>query len=411
MPISLLTLPIRLNRQQLEAKINEQLGPVLHDEYDAARGVHVRAELLAPVGLIVEPDYFAYRVPVRVVVDKNTGFVRGGATGAVQMDLRTDYHIGEDWSIQTSTTLERHEWLEKPKLDVGGLKFGVGWIADQVLPRIKDRLGATIDEQISQTANLRAQIEQVWTQLNQPQPAPGELLAFTEMNPKTLRLSPLENDGENVLATLFISAEPHVFVGTNPPDTPDTPLPAFRTAQDWTDTATDLYLKVDVMLEAATDMGRQQMVGQTIEAGGREITIHDLRLSSSGGRLRVDTTTSGLYKGTVTFLTAPRANAQGNLELDEFDIDLETRNLFFKAAEALFRGPIKRKMHDQVETQLNAQLEEMRRTVRKQLAHQEVAPGVTLKGDLHHLHILSAQVLSDRLRLEVRVAGEVRILV
>ena len=411
MPVSLLTLPIRLNRRQLEAKINEQFGSVLYDEYDEAKGIHTKAELLAPVGLIVEPDYFAYRVPVRVHVQKKTGFIQGAATGAVQMDLRTDYHIGEDWTIKTTTELERHEWLEKPKLNIGGINLGVGWIADQVLPRIKDRLGKTVDEQIAQTAQLREQIEKVWEQLNKPQPAPGELVAFTEINPKTLRLSPLENDGENVLATLFISAEPHVFVGTNPPDSPDTPLPPFRTATDWKDKGTDIYLKVDVLLAAATEMARAQMVGQTIEAAGREITIHDLRLSAQGNRLRVDTSTSGLYKGTVTFLTIPRANAHGNLELDEFDVDLETRNILFRAAEVFFKGPMRRKMHEQVESQLNAQLEEMRRTVRQQLQHQEVAPDVVMQGELHHLQILSAEVLPDRLRLEVRVAGEVKILV
>ena len=411
MQTSILTLPLQLNRQQLEAKINEQLGTVLYDAFDEQRGVHVKAELLAPLGMIVETEYLAYRVPIRITLEKREGFFQGGATGAVQMDLRTDYQIATDWTMQTTTALERYEWLEAPKLNLGGIKLGVQWIADQVLPRVKDRLGKTIDAQIAANAQIREQVEKAWTQMNQPQPAPGEVDAFTEINPLSLGMTPLVNDGENVRGTVLIEAQPKVFVGTTPVDSPDKPLPDLKIVAEPGANDTDLYLRVDVMLATATEMGREQMRGTTIEIPGKDVVVQDLTLTAEGHRLRVDTELRGGYNGRLSFLTRPGASADGNIQLSEFEVEMDTRNVLFRAAGHLFRGTIQRKMHENIEQQLRVQMDTMRSTVREQLRDREVADGVRLRGDLREIRILSADIVEESLRLTVRVLGEVAILV
>ena len=408
--ISILEMPFSLNRDHLEQMVNQQLGTELHNAYDEANGMTVRALLLDPVRFIIETEYIAYRVALDVFVEKNLGFTTAKASGKIMIDLRTDYRITSDWQLTTQTVIERSEWLERPEVNVGGLKIGVKWIGNLVLERTQAKLNATIDEQIQNAFSLHEQINEAWVKLHMPQAADEAINAWVEINPESLGMTPLVNLGDRVRGTVVVHCRPVVYIGEQRPKPSFPPLPDLKTIETVPDAGFQLYVDATVPYEEATRLAGEKVVGTTVEAGGREVTIHGLDLSGSNGMLMVRATLSGAFDGDVFVETRPRFNyATKQLELQNFDIDLKTRNFIHKTLGFLFEKPIEKRMRRTIEEQLAGIPEQVRLALADVLGGTEVAPGVQLVGDLNEVQIVDTLLLPEGIFVKLMIVGKVEI--
>ncbi|MDV7401053.1 DUF4403 family protein, partial [Arthrospira platensis SPKY1] len=86
-------------------------------------------------------------LPLDVHLKKELGFTSARANGELQVRLKTLFHIREDWTVQTYTTLEDHTWLRRPVAQVAGMNIPVGGLTSLILDYSRPRITRAIDEQ------------------------------------------------------------------------------------------------------------------------------------------------------------------------------------------------------------------------------------------------------------------------
>jgi hypothetical protein len=405
-PLSEVRIPIRINLAQLEQRLNTELGEVLFEDEDTdGQGLHLRATRRKPITLYVEEDAIEYVVSMDVWLKKPYRITDVEGTGALEVRMRTNYAIRTDWSFSTSTQILSHQWLEKPKVKVGFLNLPVEFIANKALEKSKALLGQTIDDQISNMLDLRVTIDEAWDQMYQPMLLSNDYPAWMTLQPVNLGMTPLTSDGQEWLSTITVQARPEVFLGSEPNAVMAPQLPPFQ----WQEPSGDgfsVFIRTEVPYDQAEAVARMNLVGETFEQSGKEVTITGIDIFGKGNKIAVEASLEGAFSGVVELLMRPSFDDR----TDAFDIKLEkvevrTGNFLYKSIAWMFKGKIQKELEGQLRQFLNENLQMLHETVEGQMSSENVAEGLHLQGTLSNLALRSALVKTDYLELWIEMNG------
>ena len=405
-PLSVVELPLRISKTDLEDNLNDQLGEELFsDDNLDGEGLEVVAQKTERIELFFSDTTIKFRVPVRLQIQKPVAFTTLGAKGALTMDFETNYQIDSTWALSTKTELLDHLWTEKPKLTIGGVSLPVQFIASQVLTRAKSILAEAIDEQVRANFDLRKEMENAWELMHDPVLLSEEYRTWIILNPKRLEMEPIRTEQDTIKSLIFLESQPQVFIGDKPDKVLPEELPGFTWRQG-SSQGFDINIQTAIPFSEAEAMAKENMIGETYTSGKRSVTVEDLALYGKGNKMVVETTLSGSYKGKVNLVGEPRYNANtGKLKLEDLDVELETRNVLYKTLGWLFKGVFKSQIQSSIDYYLDYYLTYMRESMQEEFTNAELAPGITMAGDLERLEILNTAVNEESIQVLLKMAG------
>ena len=408
---SVINIPVRLNMNELERSLNAQLGDVLYedDSMDAAEGLYIKAEKLDDIKIRIDTQTIRYQLPVKLNVRKDIGFTKVGADGQIKLSFATDFQIQPDWSIATTTEVEKFEWLERPKLSFGGIRLPAQLIGNIVLNRSKEILTKNIDEQIQKNVELKKYVTEAWQQLLTPLEIAPEYSTWLVMNPINLQMSELVGDGDYLTSNIVVEARPEVSIGKAPEaaDLTKTPLPGFAYTEKVLDDFV-LHLSTDIPYTEAERIAKQEMVGQEFKQGGRAVTVQNIDLYGQGNRLVVVTVLTGSYTGEVYLTGKPVYNERKNtIDLEDIEFELNTKSFLARTAGWLLKSNIKKAIRENMNFLLDANLNDIKKQIQEQLENYELAPNITLQGKLKELKIQDAYLTPFSIRVDIGLEGNV----
>ncbi|MFK7936552.1 MAG: DUF4403 family protein [Saprospiraceae bacterium] len=410
---SVINIPIRLNMNELERSLNNAIGETIYedDSMDSAEGLYIKAEKLADVKIKVDTQTIRYQLPISVQIKKDLGFTTVGANGEIELSFATDFTIEKDWQITTTTKVENYDWLKRPRLSFGGLKLPAKMIGDIIIQRSEAVLTKTIDDQIQQNVELRKYISEAWQQLQTPLEIAPEFSSWLVINPGSLKMSPLEGDGDYLTSNIIVEAQPEVLIGQQPvtSNSLQNPLPDFSYSDEVIDDFV-LFLSTDIPYKEAKRIAHEELVGQVFEQGKYQVTIEDIDLYGQGEYLVVGAQLSGSYDGAVYLTGKPVYNKRKNsIDLEDLEFELSTKNFLARTAGWLLKSNIKKRIRENLDFLLDTNLNEIKKQIQTQLDDFAIAPNLNLQGKLKELNIQDVILTPTSIRVDVGLEGNLEV--
>ncbi len=409
--LSIINLPVRVNRQELVRLVNDQAGELLYEDTDPESDLKMRIRKAGLIDIGFSDDTIYYEVPLALWLRQEL-FVGGvEAEGKIRLRFATRWQIDTSWQLSTQTQLEGYEWLDRPRLKVAGMSLPVTTIANLVLNRTGKQLAAQIDTMVQQQLALRQMIEEGWLSLHAPVLMSEEYRTWLLFQPQSIGLTPPRTAPDSLAFEVVVRARPRIYIDSVPPVVRPAPLPPLQ----WVDTSGEdfvLILETSVPFDEAERMANESMKGYEYTFGKRKAVVEEIGLYGKGPRLVVRTRLSGAYNGDVYFLGKPRYNGPRNrIELEDVDFDFGSKRFLMRSAAWLFKGYLRKQVEENLNFYLEYNLEEIKHMIQEELARYELAPGVQLVGDLDELGVQHTWIAPDGIRVQIVLTGRLALLV
>ena len=410
LPVSTLNLPVKISKEGLSEQLNTVLGDTLYmDDNVDGSGLKVVAQKAMDFELDITQEDLIYTVPLKVNIEKKYYVTTLKAEGAISMQFKTSYAIDSTWNLTTKTEVLNHKWTEKPTLKMGGFRLPFEVIANAVIKGTKNYLTGTIDQEVKNNLDLKSQAEAMWADLYKPFLASEEYRTWMILNPISVAVKPISNEMDTISTLLQVEAQPHIILGEQPDSLTPTPLHAFSWLEEEKDHF-DITLVSELPYTEAKVLAADNLIGEKFESGKRFVIVEDIDMFSRGQFLIIKTKLSGSYNGWINLAGRPKIDEETKLiVLDNFDIELDTKNVLHKSAAWIFKGSFKKLVKEEIEANLSYYLNYTKEVLQEELDHVKVQDGVYMDGNLHDLQLINLYLTEDALKTWVGLEGNIKL--
>ncbi len=406
MQTSKLNLPIILYKSELEKKINQQLGEIIYEDNDFSDGLLVKATRRSEITLEIIDNKVTYNVPIDLWIKKDLMITSVDAEGSLDLKFETSYDVKSDWELETKTLLEKYEWTKPPVVKLGVGNLNVTSIANQFIEKAKGPIAASIDEQVENLIDLKAEVYKAWKELQNPILVSTEHKTWLMMNTDSIQLTPLKTVGNLIESTIVVTARPRLVIGKKPIVGPPSQMPSFQYIQSSPLEDFLLFFGSEILFSEAEEIAKKNMLGETYTIGKRKVKVEDISITGRGNKLVVSTTLSGSYKGQVEFTGKPDYNDRKNeIKLKDVDFDFNTKNKLVKTASWLFKGSLKKAIQESLNFHLTENLEVLQTAIEVELKKFELSKGLTIIGDLHELNVSHVYIGTTGINVKIGLKG------
>ena len=404
---SLLNLPIKLYKTELEKTINDQLGEVIYEDNDYSDGLLIKATKQADIALHVSDHKVSYKVPIKLWVKKDVILTNVTAEGALDLEFETAYDIKPDWQLETKTNLTKYEWTQAPVVKLGFGNLNVKSIANQFIDQAAKELTSSIDNQVKQLIDLKSEVAKAWQELQKPILVSKEYNTWLLMNTDSVHLAPLNTVGDMIESTVIITARPRMTLGSQPSASKALPIPNFRYAENANGKDFAIYLGSEIPFSEAERIAKQNMAGETYTYGKRKVKVENVKISGQGNKLAVKTTLSGSYVGDVTLIGRPEYHDRKNeIILKNVDFDFSAKRTLMKTASWLFKSPLKKTIEENLNFHLNENLLSAQKAIETELENFQLGPGIKIISNLEELNVSHVYIDTRGINVKVGLTGE-----
>lgn len=412
---STLSIPVSIPVDEILRSLNKKLsGSALFEDYsyddNGHDGLMMNAWKTEDITLFFAGNTVKYRVPLKLWMKKELVFgTAAEADGELTLNFKTTFNINPDWSLNTQTEVEWHEWISRPKLKTGIGNINVETIANLVLNRSKKTLSKTLDQYVGQQINIRPYVQEAWEAIQQPMLLDESYRMWSKTTPLTIGLTPLTAYNNALQTKIAIECLNDVSFGEKPAFRENSLLPNLTLLTEAPDDF-QMRFATDVPFAEAERLAKNIMIGQVFETGKKKVKVEDLALWGNNDRVVVNTTLSGSFNGHIYFIGRPEFNPLKNqIEVKDLDFQVDTRNFLLRSASWIFQGPIKKKMAASMTFPVGQNIAEIKNSVQQTLSNYQIQPGVTLYGTLDSVFVQDTKVTPIGIRVNLFSTGRVNV--
>jgi hypothetical protein len=325
-----------------------------------------------------------------------------GPMPTVDVSLRTTLALRDDWTIAPRTRPRDVRTgvpckLTEAKVDVTERVRGL-------VQGLLDRAAPQVDEKIREAAALRRRMEDVWSDVQQPIRASGDV--YLLIQPESLSATPPRGQGTTLSTNVSVVVRPRVVVGDKPqieetllpPNAAVTPGRGFEVRL----VAEIPFTEVDSILE-------KKLVGRAFDARGHQVTVIGARLYGSGGRVVLQLRVKGDARGTIYLVGTPRFDpATQVISVPDLDFSVETKDLLPAVADWLLYDQLRDQLRGAAHFELAGRIAKIRGDV-DQAINRNLGRTVRMSGGVDEVRPVGVFVFSRALAAVVDAEGHAQI--
>lgn len=413
--ISTLSIPINIPLNDLVRSLNNSLaGRALYEDYSFTDnnndGLMLNAWKSQDISLSMYGNTLKYRVPLKLWMKKELVFgAAAEAEAELALNFKTVFNINQDWSLNTLTEVEWHEWIKRPVLKTGIGDISVETIANLALNRSKKTLAQALDQYVTQQINLRPYVQSAWSAIQTPVLIDTTYQMWSKTTPVSIGMTPLSSYNDAIQAKIAVECINDVTFGAKPSFRANSILPNLNLISEAPDDFI-MQFATDVPFPEAERLAKNIMVGQVFESGKKKVKVEDILLWGNNDRVVVNTRLSGSFNGNIYFIGKPVFNPKRNMvEVKDLDFHIDTRNFLMRSASWIFSGPIKKKMAAAMVFPLDENISAIKKSAQQTLDYFEIQPGVILKGSIDSVSVQDVHVTPNSLRVNLFSKGKVNV--
>ena len=430
-PISSLTIPIRVNIAALSDQINDLLsstpGPTGiywtsgQERFHGGTiqlGIHRsgNASVITDNGCLVVsvPLELNGRIDWEKRVLRMPVYYHSSIEGSAILRVRACFSVGSDWKLQASLSPD-FSWVKRPMVDIHVLGLPKIDVSRRVEPKLREKL-STFEKVFSNKVSampLRTKIEGAWMKMQLPHQLSQQPLLTLEIEPISVGVGPAVSEGIELVIRPTVTAKVRVHAGAGTKPHQVKPLPA-NTGTLGNDKFA-LSIRVDAPFAELNRLAQTQLVGKPHDLGdGGTVKLNSVSISSLGDKvlMRVDfdakltsipiTNVSGWL-----YLTGrPRYDDRKHLlVVKDIDFDLNTRNILASSAEVLLHEQFRQKLEEKMVFDLSQKIDPIRKRVEAGVKDIKVADGVAFNADVKALDVSDIHIGSDGIGIFFTAGG------
>lgn len=412
---STFNLPVDIDLKKVEKAVNDKFKGLLYED-NKLDDDNMQLKLWKSQNFVfnAKGSQLVYRVPVKIWSKFGWKIERFGitlsdyydVTGEIALKYKSSLVITRDWQIKTSTTSDGYEWITKPTLSVAGVTIPVTTIANIALKSCSGLINTQIDKAISETVNIKKEIENVWITMQEPMNVNKDYNVWLKITPQELYTAPMVFQQNHIILNIGAKAAIETFIGYQPEKTVPRALPKLNFVQK-TDESFILNFSSDITFKQIGEIASKELIGKEFAQGKRKIKILKFDVFGSEGKMMFMTEITGSAKGTIYFTGTPVYNKDSNtIEMKDIDFELNTRNSLINSANWLLHGTFLKLIEPQLKFPIGDQVKSMKETINKELASYKMTDGVTLSGSVDEVSINSFGVVPGALKVIGSVNGK-----
>jgi len=412
---STLTIPVNISMFDMMSGLNARLsGKALYEDFsfadNNADGLMLSIWKSQDISLFLSGNTIKYRVPLKLWMKKELLLgAAAEAEGELALNFKTTFSIKDDWSLNTVTDVEYHEWISRPVLKTGLGNINVETIANLALNRSKRTLSQTLDRVVAQQFSLRPYIQEAWTALQEPILLDSAYQMWVKTTPTSISMTPILSLGDAIRAKIAVECLNDVSFGAKPTFRENSVLPPLRYVEDAPDEF-QVRVATDVPFPEAERLARTMMAGQVFESGKNKVKVEDIQLWGNNDRVVVNSKLSGSFNGNIYFIGRPEYNpVKRQIEVKDLDFHVDTKSLLLRSASWIFQGAIKNQMRKAMEYPLDEDLRMLKTSLQASLANYVIQPGVTLNGTVDSITVENTRVTPTSIRVNLFSKGKVAV--
>lgn len=408
-PMSSLYIPVRITRTDLQRIVNQSVAGLKMDNSQMS-GQDYRWSLAVtrPLAVDLAGQQITSTIPMDVQVSKNLGITSLSANGELEVTFKTQFNIREDWSVQTYTTLERHRWLRQPVARVAGVAIPIAPLTNWLIDYSRKRLTETIDKQIREQIDLRALLSPLWTVLKRPVQLSEAMDLWFRFEPRVAGIEPFRIEGDGLHSAVHMTGISRVKAGGEPALIDVAHQPQFSASRSKNADSLRIVIQTDISYAQAERIAEQKLIGQTFGSGKNQVTVEGIDLFGQGDHLIASVRLKGGYKGQVHLRGKPVLDAgRRNVEMENFDFDVNTRNVLHSSAAWLFKGNIRAALREALVFPLDDNLSEVTKEIDAQINSLKPGPWIRLETPGMALGLNDIRLTEQGMVLDFLLAGKV----
>jgi hypothetical protein len=407
-PLSSLYVPVRISKTDLIRMVNQAVKNLKMDNSNQPKdGYTWSMAITKPLNVDLEGHQILSTIPLDVSVKKDLGITSLRAAGELEVTLRTLFHIREDWTVQTYTTLEKHRWLRKPVARVAGLNLPIGALTDWVIDYSRPKLTSTIDKQIEENVDLRAMLAPLWTVLKRPIQLSESMDLWFRFEPRLAGIEPFTSDKDGLHSAVHLTGLSRIKAGGEPTLIDPDKDPQFGMAGTKKDSLR-MIIHTEIPYAQAERMAEDNLIGQKFGSGKQEVTVEGIDLYGQGEYLIASLFLKGGYKGQVHLRGKPHLNIEKNqIELADFDFDIQTRNILHRSAAWLFKGNIRNALHESLVFPLEDNLGKVTKEINGHINNFKPGPWIRLDTPGLGLDLQEIRLTTEGMMMDFLLSGQV----
>lgn len=409
-PESSLYIPVHISHAYLLQVVNEGIkGIDLNNPDKPVDGMTWTASINRPVALDINGLMIRTTIPLDVFLKKSLGFTSLKANGEWEVTLHTLFNIREDWTLQTHTSIASHKWLRKPVMEVAGISIPASALANWILDYSRTRITTTIDRQLQENFNLKQLLRPAWTAIATPFLISESMGFWFRFEPLAAGLEPFTSDRQGLHSAIHLKGKARISSGRKPGSTTVTEPPRFNQSGANRDSLR-MIIRTEIPWPDAEKIAEDNLVGQVISSGKYKVKIEGIDLHGQQDAIIVSTWLNGDYKGQVFLRGRPAISPEGNrVVLEDFDFDIQTRNVLHRSAAWLFKGNLRNALQKALIFPLTDNLELVRKEIQHTLATTSPADWVRFYPGAFNLNLQALQLTPDGISMDFNLAGKIEV--
>jgi uncharacterized protein DUF4403 len=405
---SVFHLPIKLSKQNIEWTINQLIEGVVYEDSNMDKdNMMIKAVKREAITITFDEKTIQYRVALNIWVKKNIGLATTvEARGDIAVDFSTVYKVNREWQINTETEVSDYEWLKKPKVRVGFFDIPIKSIANKIVERSKNLISESLDLQLANRFNLYKIMTKGWDLLQKPIRVSREYDLWIKVSPGFLSMTPLVIDGDQIQAKVLLKANINAFVGEKPLVQNEVDLPAFNYS-NFADEDFSIELPTFIHYKEIEKLAKQYLIGKTFTSKRRSITVEDISIRGLEEKVLFILRLTGSYNGIINVLGKPVFDKNNTmLEFEEFEFELETKNVLLQSLGWLFYKRLNRKLKETIRFPIKGMLVELRRRIEDELTNYKINNNFFLSGEIGEIELLKISVSAKWVELLFLTKGK-----
>jgi hypothetical protein len=310
-PVATMRIPVSVPLSELAAAVEEKVPRVVVDSDDEQIGRDMYLDLLVTRTGDIEVRGVAGHIeisfPLHVVAApirakrKAAGKPPGGAK--VELTMRVVVAVtptlDDAWNMTTSTVVS-HQWIDKPKLQVGPIKVPVVKMVDKALSGMFTEIGPSIDARSAENDKTPAKVRAAWEALHEPRRVSDEPAVWFVAEPMALHASSPVIGEDAIELAVGVTGRFGLLVGEAP--TPPLLLPVPPRTPPTANAGFELSVPVVLEWEALSALATEQVAGQTYDLpnAATRMKVLSAELYPSGESLAVGLTYEVEHPGWTT---------------------------------------------------------------------------------------------------------------
>ncbi|MCP4522061.1 MAG: DUF4403 family protein [Cytophagales bacterium] len=389
--LSTLYFPIEVSINQVERTVNELFESEIYRDESYTNNdndnLKVIVKKLSKIKLHTEGNTIKMVVPLSVWAKARQTLFGMEASQDVDFDVNlyitTQVDIDENWNLKTNTKEFKYDFVTEPVLNVAGIKFPINSVITNVLNTKLEAFLPTIDQQITESVDLRQQVDSVWKSTHYPINIDEEYNTWVKLKPKRFIFSPIK--GEDRVITTGIGIESFIEVVTGEVEMEkihNKPLPKLAKVEIPSDTF-HLALSSELAYNQLSDILKKELIGFTYKSKKREIKITNVSSYGNGDDMVFRIDFEGDIEGEVFASGRPAYDSlTKELYIENFDFDINTKKTLIRVGKWLLKGTFKKQVEKRMRFSLEEEFDNMKQMIEESLIENTLGEGLHLDCEI-----------------------------